>query len=40
VLSPQTIADIDRTEARRNRWIVVALWVIVALLLWIGCRLT
>jgi ubiquinone biosynthesis protein len=40
VLSPQTIADIDRAEARRNRWIVVALWVIVALLLWIGFRLT
>jgi ubiquinone biosynthesis protein len=40
VLSPQTIADIDRAEARRNRWIVVALWVIVVLLLWIGFRLT
>jgi len=35
VLSPQTIADIDRAEARRNRWPAIALWVIAALLLWI-----
>ena len=35
VLSPQTIAEIDRTEARRSRWSALALWVIAALLLWI-----
>jgi ubiquinone biosynthesis protein len=35
VLSPQTIAEIDKAEARRNRSTVVALWVIAALLLWI-----
>ncbi|HMK70811.1 MAG TPA: 2-polyprenylphenol 6-hydroxylase [Xanthobacteraceae bacterium] len=39
VLSLQTIADLDKAEARRNRWIAAALWVIVALLLWIGFRL-
>ena len=36
VLSPQTIAELDRAEARRNRWSVVALWAIAALLLWIA----
>ena len=36
VLSPQTVAEIGKAEARRNRWMVAALWVIVALLLWIG----
>jgi ubiquinone biosynthesis protein len=36
VLSPQTIAEIDKTEGRRNRWTVAALWVIAALLLWIA----
>jgi ubiquinone biosynthesis protein len=35
VLSPQTIAEIDKAEARRNRSTVVALWIIAALLLWI-----
>ncbi len=35
VLSPQTIAEIDKAEARRNRWTVAALWVIAALLFWI-----
>jgi ubiquinone biosynthesis protein len=39
VLSPQTIADIDRAESRRSRWGVVALWVIAALLLWIALKL-
>ena len=39
VLSPQTVAEIGKAEARRNRWMVAALWVIVALLLWIGFRL-
>jgi ubiquinone biosynthesis protein len=33
VLSPQTIAEIDRTEGRRNRGFTVALWLIAALLL-------
>jgi ubiquinone biosynthesis protein len=35
LLSPQTIAEIDKSEARRSRWSAVALWVIAALLLWI-----
>jgi ubiquinone biosynthesis protein len=38
VLSPQTIAELDKTEARRSRWTVIALWVIAALLLWILLR--
>ena len=32
VLAPQTVADIGRAEARRNRWTVLALWAIAALL--------
>jgi ubiquinone biosynthesis protein len=36
VLSPQTIAEIDKAEARRSRWTVAALWVIAALLAWIA----
>jgi len=36
VLSPDTVEAIGRAEARRNRWTVVALWVIAALLLWIA----
>ncbi len=39
VLSPQTIAEIDKAEHRRSRWTLVALWVIVALLIWIAYRL-
>ncbi len=35
VLSPQTIAEIDKAEARRERWIIAALWFIAALLLWL-----
>jgi ubiquinone biosynthesis protein len=35
VLSPQTVAEIGKSEARRNRWGTVALWLIAALLLWI-----
>jgi ubiquinone biosynthesis protein len=35
VLSPQSIADMDKVEARRGRWPSIALWVIAALLLWI-----
>jgi ubiquinone biosynthesis protein len=38
VLSPQTIAELDKTEARRGRWIAVALWIIAALLLWLVLR--
>ena len=38
VLSPQTIADIDRAESRRGRWTVVALWLIVGLLFWIALK--
>ena len=35
VLSPETVADIDKRERRRSRWSTVALWVIAALLLWV-----
>jgi ubiquinone biosynthesis protein len=38
VLSPQTIAELDKTEARRGRWMVAALWIIAALLLWLIFR--
>jgi ubiquinone biosynthesis protein len=32
ILSPQTIAEIDKSERRRSHWTAVALWAIVALL--------
>ena len=32
VLAPQTVADIGRAQARRNRWTATALWVIALLL--------
>ena len=32
VLAPATVADIGRAEARRNRWMVLALWTIAGLL--------
>jgi ubiquinone biosynthesis protein len=35
VLAPETVADIGRAEARRNRWMAAALWVIAALLAWL-----
>ncbi len=38
VLAPETVAEIGRAEARRNRWTAPALWVIAALLaalLWV-----
>jgi ubiquinone biosynthesis protein len=35
VLSPQTLAEIDKREGRRSRWDTIALWVIAALLLWL-----
>jgi ubiquinone biosynthesis protein len=38
VLSPQTIAELGKTEARRGRWMVAALWIIAALLLWFALR--
>jgi ubiquinone biosynthesis protein len=36
ILAPETAADIGRAEGRRNRWNVLALWVIAALLGWIA----
>ncbi len=39
VLAPETVADIGRAEARRNRWTVVALWVIAVLLAWLIYRM-
>jgi ubiquinone biosynthesis protein len=39
VLSPQTVAEIDKAKAHRNRWIVAGLWAIALLLLWIALRL-
>jgi ubiquinone biosynthesis protein len=36
VLSPETVAAIGKAEARRNRWTVIALWTIAALLAWIA----
>jgi ubiquinone biosynthesis protein len=38
VLSQQTIGEIDKAEARRDAWIIGALWVIAALLLWLVLR--
>ncbi len=32
VLAPETVAAIGRAEARRNRWVALALWAIAALL--------
>ena len=39
VLAPETVAAIGRAEARRNRWMTLALWVIAGLLGWVGFRL-
>jgi len=36
VLSPDTVEAIGKAEARRNRWMTAALWLIALLLLWIG----
>ena len=33
MLAPDTVAAIGRAEARRNRWIAAALWLIALLLL-------
>ena len=35
VLSPQTLAEIDKRDSRRSRWGTVALWAIAVLLLWL-----
>jgi ubiquinone biosynthesis protein len=35
VLAPETVAQIGRAEARRNRASTIALWVLVALLAWV-----
>jgi ubiquinone biosynthesis protein len=35
LLAPETVAAIGAAEARRNRWTVVALWVIAALMGWL-----
>jgi ubiquinone biosynthesis protein len=40
VLSARSIAEIDKAEARRSRWTVAALWLIVILLAWLVWRLT
>jgi ubiquinone biosynthesis protein len=39
VLSPQTVAELDKAEGRRSRWIIAGLWAIAVLLLWIALRL-
>jgi ubiquinone biosynthesis protein len=38
VLSPQTLAEIGKAEARRSRATTMALWAIVVLLLWLVLR--
>jgi len=35
VLAPETVAAIGQAEARRSRWVAVALWLIAALLAWV-----
>jgi ubiquinone biosynthesis protein len=39
VLSPQTLDEIDKAEASRDRWIIGALWVIALLLLCLVVRM-
>jgi ubiquinone biosynthesis protein len=39
VLAPETVADIGRAEAHRNRWTAAALWVIAGLLAVVAWRL-
>jgi ubiquinone biosynthesis protein len=39
VLSPQTLAEMEKAEGRRSRWTIAALWVIAALLLWIALHI-
>jgi ubiquinone biosynthesis protein len=38
VLSPDTVRAIGEAEARGNRWLTAALWVIAGLLLWLAWR--
>jgi ubiquinone biosynthesis protein len=38
-LAPETVAAIGAAEARRNRWMTAALWVIAGLLAWIAFKL-
>jgi len=38
VLSPETVAALERAQARRNRWTAAALWLIAALLAWLVFR--
>jgi ubiquinone biosynthesis protein len=40
VLAPETVADIGRAQARRNRWTAAALWVIALFLAWLIYLLT
>ncbi len=40
VLAPQTVAEIGRAQARRNRWTAAALWVIALFLAWLIYLLT
>ncbi|HEY6255672.1 MAG TPA: 2-polyprenylphenol 6-hydroxylase [Xanthobacteraceae bacterium] len=35
VLAPETVAAIGRAQARRNRWVAAALWLIAGLLAWV-----
>ena len=35
VLAPETVAAIGQAEARRGRWVAIALWLIAALLAWL-----
>jgi ubiquinone biosynthesis protein len=39
VLAPETVAEIGRAEARRNRWTTLALWAIALLLLVVAVKL-
>ena len=38
LLAPETVAAIGRAEARRNRWMTAALWMIAGLLAWLIVR--
>jgi len=39
VLAPETIKGIGQAESRRDRWTVIALWIIALLLIWIAWRI-